>query len=245
MTYPVDLTMRIEEGMAHSRVHPRSPLIWMCYTHGTTRFLTDDTDEEGLAPSFMNEQILLCGHTGTHVDAPTHVDPKSSMDVADLPLEHLQGRGIVLDVRDVAEPNARITEADLQNAQDQADVTIETDDIVLLQTGWAERYAESDQDKYIDEHPGITPEAARWLTDENEIRMLAIDAPNVETEETANTLDVHNRFYRRHRDDPRLIIENLTNVSSLPEPICEIVAYPPPIERATGAPLRVVARPTD
>jgi kynurenine formamidase len=241
MSYPVDLTMRIEEGMANSRIHPRSPLVWMCYTHGTTRFLTDETDAEGLAPSFMNEQVLLCGHTGTHVDAPNHVDPNSEMDVSDLSLEKLRGRGVVLDVRETAEPRGEITITDLEAAESGANTVLEDGDIALLRTGWAERFADDDPDAYIDEHPGLTADAATWLADTRNVDTLAIDAPNVETHANANTMDVHNRFYRRHRGDPRLIIENLANLSTLPDPVCSVVAYPPPVERATGFPVRVVA----
>ena len=241
MSYPVDLTMRIEEGMTNSRIHPRSPLVWMCYTHGTTRFLTDETDAEGLAPSFMNEQVLLCGHTGTHVDAPNHVDPKSEMDVSDLSLEKLRGRGVVLDVREAAEPKGEITVTDLKAAESDANTVLEDGDIALLRTGWAEWFAGNDHDAYLDEHPGLTAAAATWLTDTRNIDTAAIDAPNVETHANANTMDVHNRFYRRHRGDPRLIIENLVNLSTLPDPVCSVVAYPPPVERATGFPVRVVA----
>jgi len=241
MTYPIDLTMPIKEGMINSRVHPRSPLIWMCYTHGTTRFLTNETDKEGLAPSFMNEQVLLCGHTGTHVDAPTHVDPQSSLDVADLPLEKLRGRGVRLDVRNAVKSNGDVSIADLKSAETKAGTTLDAGDIVLLQTGWVEKYARDEPDTYLDAHPGLTSEAAHWLTTTRNIDTLAIDAPNVETEATVSTLDVHNQFYRWHRDDPRLIIENLAHLSALPDAVCSIVAYPPPITRATGFPVRVVA----
>jgi kynurenine formamidase len=240
-TYPIDLTMQIEEGMPNSRIHPRSPLVWMCYTHGTTRFLTDETDAEGLAPSFMNEQVLLCGHTGTHVDAPTHIDPKSDMDVSDLSLEKLQGRSIVLDVRNVVDPGMGVSVSELKTAEVDTGTRIESGDIVLLQTGWAERYADDNPEKYLEEHPGLTADAARWLTDTKEIHSLAIDAPNVETHANANTMDVHNRFYRRHREDPKLIIENLMNISNVPDSVCSVVAYPPPVEHATGFPVRVVA----
>jgi len=238
--YPVDLTRRIEEGMPNSRIHPRSPLVWMCYTHGTTQFLTDETDAEGMAPSFMNEQVLLCGHTGTHVDAPTHIDPKSDRDVSNLDLEKLRGRGVVLDVREAVAPGEGLTVAELEAAEAGAD-TLQAGDIVLLRTGWAETYADSDPDMYLDEHPGITPEAAAWLTDTCDVDVLAIDAPNVEAHATANTMDVHNQFYRHNRDDPHLIIENAANLSSLPDSVADIVAYPPPVERATGFPVRLVA----
>lgn len=241
--YPIDLTMEIREGMTNSSVHPRSPLVWMCYTHGTTRFLTDETDEDGLAPSFMNEQVLLCGHTGTHVDAPTHVDPQSTMDVSDLSLDKLGGRGVVLNVAEMVEPGDEITISNLKAAETDSGTTLDDGDIVLLQTGWAEQYAQDAPDIYLNQHPGLTKAAARWLTDSRGIHTLGIDAPNVETHENTNTMDVHNHFYRQHRGDPRLIIENLTNLSALPKPVSWIVAYPPPVERATGFPVRVVAHP--
>lgn len=240
---PVDLTRRIEEGMPNSRVHPRSPLVWMCYTHGTTRFLTDATDSEGLAPSFMNDQIMVGGHTGTHVDAPIHVDPKSDRSTADLSLSKLHGRGVTLDVRDAAEPGGALDTAALRDAEADTGTELQSGDVVLLRTGWAEQYYESNPEKYIDDHPGISPDAADWLIADRDVDTLAIDAPNVESHATYGTMDVHNRFYRQERDDPRLIIENLAHLPQLSDAVNRIVAFPPPVDRTTGFPVRVVAMP--
>jgi len=239
----IDLTRQIEEGMPNSRVHPRSPLIWMCYTHGTTRFLSDETDFEGLSPSFMNDQILIGGHTGTHVDAPIHVDPNSDQSTADLSLDKLHGRGVTLDVRELVEPGEALQPSDLRKAEEETGTELTNGDIVLLRTGWAERYYDSDPDTYLDSHPGISPDAADWLVGTREIDTLGIDAPNVESHATYNSMAVHNRFYRQERDDPHLIIENLANLSALSDPVNTITAYPPPVSESTGFPVRVVAHP--
>ena len=93
-------------------------------------------------------------HCSTHMTAPIHLVQGAAY-VADLSLDHFFGNGVVLDI-----PKGKwecLTADDLERCSGLVD----DDDIVLINTGWHRRYADSRE--YFGDAPGLTEDAADWL----------------------------------------------------------------------------------
>ena len=171
---------------------------------------------------------LACStHSGTHVDAPSHLreDGASlgSFDVADF---HFDAR--VLDCTDLGErdpiPAERVPETDA--------------DLLVVRTGFAARWGENG---YFD-HPYLSEAAAECCASQG--CAVGLDAPSVDPTPTSNASDDEPTDYPAHHallGEGVPILENLTNLDSLPQRVT-VHAYPLPVD-ADGAPARVVAEP--
>lgn len=107
-------------------------------------------------------------HAGTHVDAPRHFIP-SGLDVASLAPEVLCGRARVLDLRgeDRAISQAVLSRHDFEGVQRLLLRTLPGVDLLAELTS-----------------PGayLTPDAARYLTDHTDIRLIGIDRFSIEAD---------------------------------------------------------------
>src|SRR5579862_5778690 len=84
----------------------------------------------------MTHKITTIFHTSTHVNAPIHLIPQAAA-VGDLPLDRFFGTGVALSI-----PKGKwelIEPADLERAAPG----VRAGDIVLINTGWHRRYADS------------------------------------------------------------------------------------------------------
>ena len=138
------------------------------------------------AHGVMSHRIKSTMHSGTHLNAPIHLVPGAS-GVGSVPLDRLFGRGVVVPV-----PKSRwelISAKDLE----KTDIEIDSGDIVILNTGWHQRYADSQE--YFGESPGLSAEAAQWLVN-REVKLVGVDTPQVD-HPLATSLG-------RHRNGPRM-----------------------------------------
>ncbi len=180
------------------------------------------------------QEIKTLSHVGTHLDAPLHVIPGGAS-IDQLPLDHLVGPGVVVDVRKEApEP---ITAADLE----RAGADVRPGDLVLLHTGWAARFGSPDYDP----HPYLTEESARWLVDRG-ARLVALDTltpdlPGPLRPATGYVGVVHNTLL----GNGVLILENLGDASALVGRRLWIVAAPINIRGGDGGFVRVIAMELD
>ncbi|WP_194818196.1 cyclase family protein [Nocardia sp. XZ_19_385] len=135
--------------------------------------------------SASNEIIVTGGHVGTHIDALSHVSHDGllhgGIDAAEAQrggkftahgAEHLPGflrRGILLDIArlhdtDILPGGYEVTVDDLERAAKLAEVAPEPGDVVLIRTGWARLFSQTDA--YLGGEsgvPGVGVEGARWL----------------------------------------------------------------------------------
>lgn len=161
--------------------------------------------------------IGLSSHTGTHVDAPAHVEPDGAPITA-YPVERFR-----YDAR-VVECHAGRGEA---IAADQ--LPPESDaDLLLFHTGWDARWG---TEGYWD-HPFLTPACARECADRGVD--VGIDAGSVDG--PGADLAAHHELLR----EDCLIIENLRSLGDLPERV-PVYAFPLALKPGDGAPARVVA----
>ncbi|MCB9988962.1 MAG: cyclase family protein [Rhodospirillales bacterium] len=180
-----------------------------------SKLYQDMTYEEGAINHSRVESGL---HVGTHIDAPFHMVDGGAY-VSDIPVSHFQGRGHIIDARGKKSATAALLE----------NKPIGKGDIVLVYTGWDKKFREPD---YYEDYPEIAEDFAHALI-AMQVALLGIDTPSPDREP-----------YPIHRlllPENILIIENLTNLESVPaDRPFKIHAYPAKY-KADGAPVRVVA----
>jgi arylformamidase len=166
------------------------------------------------------QRIHLGSQTGTHVDAPFHVD--DALPTLDqLPLERFTGPAVVADLRG---QDGAISAGDLD------DLDLRPGAVLLLCTGWSKHWG---TDEYLN-HPWLDCTAARLLLGHG-IRTVAIDAPSIDAPGSRD-LPTHHVLARAGV----VIAENLTNLDQVPTG-ATIWLLPLPLHGADGAPVRAVA----
>lgn len=185
-------------------------------------------------------------HGGTHLDAPIHF-AEGRQTAEEIPLEHLIGPAILVDVTAQAtgNPDYQITQADLE-AWEAEHGPIPDGSIVLLRTGYGkfwpdrERYmgtAERGEDAVALLHfPGLHPDAARWLTTERDIHAIGLDTPSIDYGQSA-LFETHRILFEQNIPT----FENVANLDQLPADGFAVIALPMKIRGGSGGPLRIVA----
>ncbi|HEX6574667.1 MAG TPA: cyclase family protein [Gemmatimonadaceae bacterium] len=183
-------------------------------------------------------------HGGTHLDAPIHFgEGKQTSDK--IPLDHLIGRAVVINIADKAAGNAdyRLSRDDVL-AFERRYGRIPNGSIVLLRTDWSKRWP--DKKRYLgDDTPGdvsrlhfpsFSEEAVRLLVERRGVKAIGADVASIDYGQSKDFI-VHRIV--ADRNVPGL--ENLTNLDQLPATGASIIALPIKIEGGSGGPVRVIA----
>lgn len=181
-------------------------------------------------------------HNGTHLDAPYHFNPRGKR-VSELgPEEFVFERPGLLELP--LEDGGLVTAEALSK---HAGV-IGTSDLLLVRTGWGERYRASDPVRFGRRAPGFAASAGRYLLEHHPaLRAIGMDLPSaaspVEGEPNAEGLEFH-RVVLRTGAQPQerylLLVEdmNLEGLSSAPR---KVWILPLRLEGADAAPVTVLA----
>ena len=189
---------------------------------------------------YFTRSFWMLEHYGTHQDAPAHFPPgKTTVD--QIPAKQLFGPAAVLDVRpdgakdaDYQLPAARVEEWEKRHGRIPAGA------IVLLRTGWASRWPDAqryrNQDAQGEMHfPGFSVESAKMLI-ERRVSGLGCDTMSIDCGASADFavhhLTLGSGLYH---------LENLADLSALPETGAFLVAAPIKLEGGSGGPVRVFA----
>ena len=189
---------------------------------------------------YFTRSFWMLEHYGTHLDAPAHFPPgKTTVD--QIPAKQLFGPAVVLDARaegakdaDYQLPAARVEGWEKRNGRVPAGA------IALLRTGWASRWPDSreyrNQDAQGKMHfPGFSVEAAKLLI-ERRVSGLGCDTMSVDYGASADFAVHHlalgSGLYH---------LENLADLSALPESGAFLVVAPIKLEGGSGGPVRVFA----
>lgn len=208
----LDLTHPISSGM---QVYPQDPQVLL------QPALQQTTD--GVAVTAVH-----CGsHTGTHLDAPSHVIA-AGRSTSQIDLDELCAQAVVIQVG-----QARPREV-LGRERLGGQIPESVPSIVVIATGWDRHYG---TDSYL-EHPVLEPALVQLLI-ERGMRVLAVDTLNPDhtrQEEHATGFPVHELVL----GSDRLIVENLRGATGLPDS-CRIGFFPLNLESCDGAPVRAAA----
>ena len=104
---------------------------------------------------------------------------------------------------------------------------------VLVHTGWDAHW---DTDKYFENHPFLTEDAAIHLRDSG-VKLVGIDSMNID-DTRGNSRPVHSALLRADI----LIAEHLCNLGNIPEASFTITALPPKFKGVGTFPVRAFAR---
>jgi kynurenine formamidase len=183
-------------------------------------------------------------HGGTHIDAPVHFSA-TGLAVHELPLASLVAPAVVIDVSAQAARDAdyRLTTEDVL-AFEAAHGRIAEGSIVLLRTGWSERWP--DIRAYLgDDTPGDASHlsfpsygaaAARLLVEQRGVSMLGVDTASIDYGASTD-FAVHRIAAAKNVAG----LENLARLADLPATGATVIALPMKIEGGSGGPVRVVA----
>lgn len=186
-------------------------------------------------------------HGGTHIDAPIHF-AEHGQTVDEIPLEHLIGSAVKVDVSKKASDNTDylISVEDLLDWEKQEGQTIPDGSIVLLYTGFEKYYPNKLKYMGTDKRgseavaklhfPGLAPEAAKWLVSERNIHAVGLDTPSIDY---GQSTEFKSHVNLMTKNVPAF--ENLTNLDQLPSKGFQVVALPMKIKGGSGSPLRIIA----
>jgi arylformamidase len=192
---------------------------------------------------FVSNMVEMTVHAGTHIDTPHHFF-RDRPGIEKLAPENMIGEAVVMDLTFKGLPNARITPADLEQAEralNAKGIEIEPGGILFLRTDWPKGHVTTDP-KWWDESPCLTKAAAEWLV-AKQPKVLGFDFAQEEKggaygkaeEILTSTMPVHRIIL------PRVVfqIENLTNLHEIPSRVKVIML---PVKWTTeSAPARVIA----
>jgi len=172
-------------------------------------------------------------HLGTHIDAPSHfVEGGSSIDHVDI--GDLIGDAIVLDLRNRSKGGGPALSVEKLDAS--RDGRKLAGNIIVIFTGWLDEMFGSDE-YYGNKHPYLSPATADWLVG-HKPKALMVDT-GIDPVEPPRQGD--NPAHRAILGAGIPLIENFTNLSTLPRDGFRIFALPLCIAGSDGAPARVVA----
>ena len=213
----IDLSHTIYDGLVTYRGLP-APVI--------CDYLSREASRQRYAPGteFQIGKIELVANTGTYIDCPFHryADGK---DLSQVGLEAFADLDALLVRRDYRQDLAVGPEA-------FKDIEV-SGKAVLVQTGWAERWA---TDAYFETNPFLTEEAAVLLRDRG-ARLVGIDSLNID-DTRGGARPVHSTLLEAEV----LIVEHLCNLDSLPQRGFAFSAIPPKFQGVGTFPVRAFAR---
>lgn len=226
-----------------SHAYGGNTLYWPTDTKGfALQTLAEGMTEAGYF--YAAKEFATAEHGGTHLDAPVHF-AEGGDDVASIPLDRLILPGIVVDVTEsaAADPDYLVTADDVLAWEDRHG-PVPAGVAVLIRTGWAARWP--DALAYLGDDtpgdasnlhfPGVGEEAARLLIEERNIGLLGIDTASIDYGQSSDFI-VHQ--IGGAAGIPNL--ENVGDLSEVPETGFLLAALPMKIEGGTGAPVRIVA----
>jgi kynurenine formamidase len=224
----IDLTQPVSERFPNWEGSEKSP--FEARTLG-------QLDKDG----YFSRHISLPEHFATHVDAPAHF-AAGRWTVDQIPVERLVAPLVVLDVsaKVRTNPDYEIRVDDVA-MWEQANNRIPQGAVVVARTGWASRaksmteYRNADKDGRP-HFPGFALETAKFLLEARGVFALGIDTLSVDYG-PSQTYPVHR--YTAARSVYH--IENVADLSRVPEAGAIVVVAPAKLAGGSGGPVRVLA----
>ncbi|HEV8410154.1 MAG TPA: cyclase family protein [Gemmatimonadaceae bacterium] len=209
----IDVSHAVEHGMVTYKGLP-APII--------CDYLSREESKKRYAAGteFQIGKIEMVANTGTYVDSPFHRYADGT-DLAGLPLESLANLDCL--VARIAPSKERPIDS----------LPFKRDEIrgkaVLVQTNW-DRHWRTDQ--YLENHPFLTGELARWLADNGAV-MVGIDSHNIDDTDSGER-PVHTELLGREIP----VCEHMCGLGELPERGAKFFAVPVKVKGFGTFPVR-------
>ncbi|GEO03870.1 cyclase [Adhaeribacter aerolatus] len=227
MTEIIDLSQEIFDGMP---VFNGMPAVKISI-HATHEEWAGLPAAEAKTPSVY--KLELAEHTGTHVDALNHMGREfAGQSIDTMPLTMFYTEGVCLDFSH-KELKALITVAEIEEACQKANISIQQGDTVLFCTNHYQRYYGT---KNWKNGPGLSVESARWLG-AKKIAAFGVEtmSPGVPKVSNREVHQICGELSFTH-------YENLINLDKLVNRgRFRFIALPLKIRGGTGSPVRAVA----
>ena len=240
---------------------------WITHTPNGT--LVDNPNGMGEAMnrkvSYTGDAISMYTHMGTHIDALNHFGLNGKIWNGYSPEEHLGdkgwkktgaetipiiiARGVLIDIRSAKGerllPNYRITAEDIKEALKKQHLALQPGDVVLIRTGQAQYYQQASE--YLDNYPGISLDAVKWLVEDQQIMLLGADNLSLEAfppERADNWVPVHTYLLA---EKGMMFIEQMNLEPLAEDRVFEFafIASSLKLRGASGAPMRPIALPVN
>lgn len=192
---------------------------------------------------YASNKLSAPEHGGTHLDAPIHfAEGKATTEAVSL--SRLVAPAVVIDItrKANADADALLSPEDIA-AFETAHGAIERGTIVLVRTGWADRWP--DRKRYFGDDtpgdashlhfPGISGPAARQLVDRH-IAAVGIDTASIDHGPSKDFL-AHQTLFAAEIP----AFENLASLAGVPPRGALVIALPMKIAGGSGGPLRIIA----
>jgi kynurenine formamidase len=234
----VDLTYAYDENTLYWPTSPSAFELEQLH-YGPVHGGTDQGGYFYSANSFCTPE-----HGGTHLDAPIHFG-EGHQTADEIPLHRLMGPAVVVDVSEQAaqDPDYRLTAEDVA-AWESAHGPVPEGALVLLRTGWGERWP--DRLRYFgDDAPGDASnlhfpsygeDAARILVEERGVAALGVDTASLDYGPSTDFI-----VHQVAAASDVAGLENVAHLDQLPATGAWVIALPMKIAGGSGGPVRIVA----
>jgi kynurenine formamidase len=189
---------------------------------------------------YFTRSFWMLEHYGTHLDAPIHFPP-GKMPVDQIPPRQFFGMAAVFDVRaeGAADADYQLSAARI-NEWERRHGRVPEGAVVLLRTGWASRWPDAKSYLNLDARgrmhfPGFSVEAVERLI-EHQVSGIGCDTMSVDCGASE-----HFAVHRLALGAGLYHLENLSDLSELPEKGAFLVVAPIKLEGGSGGPVRVFA----
>jgi kynurenine formamidase len=204
------------------------------------RIAMEAVEGSGAAAGMTLNRLCIVEHTGTHLDAPRHFSPEGAA-VGDLTIDQLVAPLAIVDIRDKARTNrdARVGREDLLGWE-RRHGRLPPGACVAMLSGWnplAEmaRYGALPAAERR-KSPGFDAAAVDLLV-QRDVRGIGVDTLSLDAGESMPAYPVHQSWLRSGRWG----LEALANLDRAPQAGGLLFVGAPPVDQATGMPVRVIA----
>lgn len=215
----IDLSHTIEHGLVTYKGLPAPIICDYLSRENSKQFYEEGTE-------FQIGKIEMVSNTGTYIDCPFHRF-ENGKDLSEVGLECF----VDLDAVVISVPFSEtltITDEHLKNYEIR-------NRAVLIHTGWDKHW---NTEKYYENHPYLTKEAAEYLRDCN-VKLVGIDSHNID-----NTVGKSRPVHTTLLGAEILIVEHLCNLYLLPKDGFTFSAIPPKFKGVGTFPVRAMAKLT-
>jgi kynurenine formamidase len=200
-----------------------------------------ETVAESNNDGYYLRRFSLGEHSATHMNAP-NTFYSHSIGIDQYPARSLVVSAVVIDIREAVKVdfNYALTIADVV-AWEAQHGEIPADCVVILNTGWQKKWFDKNaffnQDaEGISHFPGFGSDATQFLLEHRQIAGVGIDTHGVDPGQ--DTSFATNRLVL---EQPRIVLENLTNLDQLPPLGTTLAIAPLRLRGGSGSPVGVLA----